>query len=260
MWTIAAEDIAVEAQNHAADRPEKAWTAAAEALVIREALLQKAAAIGLVAKPKTNGSDQKEAEADALIPSIAGSRSECARTPMRHPADAISSRINPVSNRQNCSMLLTILLQADKRDALAFARTRKEAAALLEAVLKKASPVRADGTRNVAIAHLPMRGGRLGQISAWSDHHHFLNRRYVRLIRGEISPEPVETPYGFHIIRLDHKAEGRIPEFEAAQPLVAEFLGDASWRRAVSQFISLVLGEAEITGVALKGATSPLVQ
>ena len=82
----------------------------------------------------------------------------------------------------------------------------------------------------------------------------------VTLTPGQIHPEPVETPYGFHIIRLDQATPGKIPDFEQARPLVEEFLRDSSWRRAVSQFVSLVIGDAKITGVALEGARSPLVQ
>jgi peptidyl-prolyl cis-trans isomerase C len=41
---------------------------------------------------------------------------------------------------------------------------------------------------------------------------------------------------------------------------IADYLQEASWRRAVSQYIKLLAGAASIEGVAFEAAETPLVQ
>lgn len=255
--TIPAQDIAAEAQNHSADRPEKAWEAAAEALVIREALLQKARAIGLSPQPAKDDSGRSEPDADALIRQLLESE-----VSVPEPDEDSSRRFfdNNQSRFRSSDLFEAshILLQADKRDALAYARARREAEALIEALKDKPGQFERMA-RDRSDCPSATDGGRLGQITQGQTTPLF--EAALKAIKpGDITTTPVETPYGFHIIRLEHVARGSVPDFDTARPLVDEFLRDASWRRAVSQFISLVLGEARITGVKLKGASSPLVQ
>jgi peptidyl-prolyl cis-trans isomerase C len=254
---IAAEDIASEAQNHASDRPEKAWAAAAEALVIREAMVQKARALGVVAQPMTDASGRTEAEDDALIRQLL----EMEISVPDPDAESAQRYFENNQSRFKSPDLYEashILLQADQRDALAYSRAKREAEALIAALQDKPAQFErmASDRSDCPSAR---EGGRLGQISAGQTTPLF-EAAMREMTPGEISAAPVETPYGLHIIRLDHLAPGAIPDFETARPLVEEFLRDASWRRAVAQFISLLVGEAKITGVDLKGATSPLVQ
>lgn len=254
---ITAKAIADEAQNHDADRPEKAWAAAAEALVIREALLQKARATGLTAQPHSDEAGRTETDDDALIRQLLETQ---VSTP---EPDEESCRRYFENNRKRFRTAdlyeaAHILLQADKRDALVFSRTRREAQILASELQKRPGQFEKMARERSDCASAN-EGGRLGQITAGQTTPLF-EAALADMAPGDITPEPVETPYGFHIIRLDEKADGAIPEFEAARPLIEEFLRDASWRRAVSQFISLVIGEAKITGVNLNGATSPLVQ
>jgi len=254
---ITAKAIADEAQNHSSDRPEKSWAAAAEALVIREVMLQKAHAIGLTPQPQTDDAGRIELDDDALIRQVLETQ---VSTP---EPDEESCRRYFENNRRRfrASDLYEaahILLQADKRDALAYSRARREAEVLVETLKDRPGQFERMARERSDCASAN-EGGRLGQISTGQTTPLF-EAALTAMSPGQISSEPVETPYGFHIIRLDHKVEGVIPEFDAARPLIEEFLRDASWRRAISQFISLVIGEAKITGVDLKGATSPLVQ
>ncbi len=254
---ISAKAIADEAQNHSSDRPEKSWAAAAEALVIREALLQKARAIGLSAQPQTDESGRRETDDDALIRQLLDTQ---VSTP---DPDEASCRRYFENNKQRFRTsdlfeVAHILLQADKRDALAYSRARREADILVETLRNKPGQFERMARERSDCASAN-EGGRLGQILIGQTTPLF-EAALREMSAGEISRKPVETPYGFHIIRLDQKIDGAIPDFDAARPLIEEFLRDASWRRAVSQFISLVIGDAKVTGVALKGATSPLVQ
>ena len=53
---------------------------------------------------------------------------------------------------------------------------------------------------------------------------------------GTISVEPVETPYGFHVIRLDRCIEGQPIPLAALESKISDYLADAVFHRAVSQF------------------------
>jgi len=80
------------------------------------------------------------------------------------------------------------------------------------------------------------------------------------LEEGQLSSVPVKTRYGIHVLRLDRRVAGRTLPFDLVETRIAGFLAEASWRRAVSQYIKILVGRAEINGIDLEGAQSPLVQ
>ena len=77
---------------------------------------------------------------------------------------------------------------------------------------------------------------------------------------GQICPVPVKTRFGYHVLRLDRRIEGRQLPFEVVGDKIAGYLREHVWRRAVSQYLQLLVGQAEIRGIELNGASSPLVQ
>tara|TARA_R110002073_G_scaffold3635_4_gene23955 strand:- start:9505 stop:10335 length:831 start_codon:yes stop_codon:yes gene_type:complete len=254
---IPAKAIAAETQHHPARRPEAAWQAAAEALVIREALLQAARARGIEAPAVADADPVKEVEEDAVIQAFVDREvktpdpdEESCRRYFTNNADKLRAPdlYEPVH----------ILLQASKDDPDSYERARQEAQTLVEHLQSRPDDFERIA-RDRSDCSSSTDGGRLGQVTRGQTTPAF-ETAMMKLRQGEITREAVETPYGFHIIRLDQLVRGQVPEFELARPLVEEFLRDASWRRAVAQFVSLVVGEAKISGVELHGATSPLVQ
>jgi len=71
---------------------------------------------------------------------------------------------------------------------------------------------------------------------------------------GELSAEPVATRYGFHIIRLDRKHEGRMLPYEAVAERIADYLRESVRRRADAQYIARLVSAARIEGVEMAGA------
>jgi peptidyl-prolyl cis-trans isomerase C len=65
--TIPRDAIAREAQHHPAPKPVAAWKSAAQALIIRELLLQRALAIGILPAPSCDSRGRRETEEEALI-------------------------------------------------------------------------------------------------------------------------------------------------------------------------------------------------
>jgi len=254
---ITPEAVAAEAQHHPSTRPEAAWKAAAEALVIKEALLQSARHHNVEIGAGKSEDGVETTEEDQLIESYLDSK---VTTP--EPSEEESRRYYENNRAKLRSPDIFepshILLQADPEDEPAFNRARNEAEALIEHLQRRPGKFermardRSDCTSSTE-------GGHLGQVSTGQTTPAF-ESAMRNLKPGQLSDRPVETPYGFHVLRLDQYQAGSIPDFEQARPLVEEFLRDASWRRAVAQFVSLVVGEAKIEGVELSGATTPLVQ
>jgi len=60
--------------------------------------------------------------------------------------------------------------------------------------------------------------------------------------------------------RFDKMAANGVAAFEEVREAIAAYLEEAAWRRAVAQYIALLAGRAEIRGVRLDGASTPLVQ
>jgi peptidyl-prolyl cis-trans isomerase C len=70
----------------------------------------------------------------------------------------------------------------------------------------------------------------------------------------------VETKYGFHVVRLDNRAEGRQLPFELVHERISQFLTEAVERRAIAQYVAILVGRAKITGVKLQGSSSRLLK
>jgi peptidyl-prolyl cis-trans isomerase C len=68
------------------------------------------------------------------------------------------------------------------------------------------------------------------------------------------------TRYGVHVLRLDRKVAGTLLPFDQVRARIAHYLEERSWRRAVSQYLSLLARHARIEGVDLPGAMSPLLR
>jgi peptidyl-prolyl cis-trans isomerase C len=68
---------------------------------------------------------------------------------------------------------------------------------------------------------------------------------------GEMTTLPVETRYGFHIIRLERKIAGEELPFEIVREKIAGYLGERAHRTAVAQYIARLAARANIEGVAL---------
>lgn len=77
---------------------------------------------------------------------------------------------------------------------------------------------------------------------------------------GETSRTPVETRYGFHVIRLQRRVEGADLPYEAVRDRISAYLADAVERRALAQYVAILAGRADIVGVDFGAVKSPLVQ
>ena len=70
----------------------------------------------------------------------------------------------------------------------------------------------------------------------------------------------VRTRFGFHIVAIDKVVLGERLPFEIVRERVAERLRSGVEERALRQYVSLLAGAADIEGVDLDAAASPLLQ
>jgi peptidyl-prolyl cis-trans isomerase C len=254
--TIARDAIARETQNHPATRPIEAWQAAARALVVRELLLQEARRLEVAAEPATDDEGRRETEDEARIRALIERE---VRTPK--PDEASCQRYYAQNQRRFRSPAIAdaahILLPIGRGSA-----DRGEAARLAAELLAvlAANPAAFAGLAKLHSA-CPSRevGGSLGQIGPGQTVPEF-EAALAAMVPGAIHPQPVESRYGLHIVRLDRRMEGRLLPFEHARPLIAAYLAEHVQRTAQRQYLSLLAGRATITGVTLDAAPSPLVQ
>jgi len=102
-------------------------------------------------------------------------------------------------------------------------------------------------------------GGSLGQIGLAQTVPEF-EQAMIAMQEGETSAQPVESRFGFHVIHLHKKVEGRPLEYHQVRDQIASYLRDSVRHQAMSQYLSLLIGRANIQGLELLGADSPLVQ
>jgi len=75
-----------------------------------------------------------------------------------------------------------------------------------------------------------------------------------------VHPRLVHTRFGLHIIEVLGRKKGHLPEFEQVREQIASRLALQSRSTALRQYMQLLVGQAQIEGVELEGADSPLVQ
>jgi peptidyl-prolyl cis-trans isomerase C len=253
---IPREVIAQEVQNHPAEKPLLAWQAAARALVVRELLLQEARRLGIDAVPLRDPGGRTETAEEAAMRALVEQE---VVTPV--PDEAACLRFYQ-QNRQRFRSgdlfeAAHILIAAPHGDVAARTKARGTAEAILAAV--KADPALfAEFARSHSDCKTSAQeGGHLGQLSRGQTVAEF-EAALQRMRPGEIAL--AETRYGFHVVRLDHHAPGEMLPFEFAHPRIADYLATSVQHRALAQYVSILAGRAEITGITLAAAPSPLVQ
>ena len=75
-----------------------------------------------------------------------------------------------------------------------------------------------------------------------------------------VHPRLFHTRFGFHIIDVVERRPGMQPTYEDVRERISALLTMQSRARALHQYMSLLVGEADVEGIALEGADSPLVQ
>ena len=243
--------IAREVQHHPARNPAESLKAAARALVVRELLLQEAHRLEIVGEPLDDGEGRCETAEEASVRALvdrevqtpSADRAACRRYYEKNLRQFRSADIYEAAH---------ILFGASKSNTDAYAQGRAAAEAAL-ALLRDHPERFAELAAANSACSSASQGGNLGQITADQTTPEFEQALFA-LEPGSITRDPVATRYGFHIIRLDRKHQGRELPFELMADRIAEYLQESVQRRALAQYIGRLATAAKIEGVDLAGA------
>lgn len=137
-------------------------------------------------------------------------------------------------------------------------------AALLELTRQDAGPGRFEELAQT-LSNCPSgaRGGDLGWISPEDCAPELANELFH--LRDSawgmgVHPRLVHSRHGLHIVEVLGRRNGTLPPFEAIADCIADELALQARAIAWRQYMQILVGEAELRGIELDGAGSPLVQ
>lgn len=221
-----------------------------ELAAIRELLRQRAVAAGLLAAETVDDFDISTAIEHLLDQEVkvpAPTEAECRRYYDTHQDEF---------RRGDLVFLRHILFQMAPGVLVNHLR------ALAERTLAelRESPDRfAERAREMSNCPSSLFGGNLGQVGRGDTVPEFEAALFAGSATG-ILPDLVKTRYGFHIVAIDHRIEGDVIPFAAVGTQISEQLTVSVQQRAMTQYVAILAGQAEIDGVDLVAAASPLVQ
>ena len=221
-----------------------------EVAAVRELLRQRAVALGFLA-PEVIDDDEIGAaierllSAEVVVPSP--TEAECQRYYNTHLKEFWSGDL--VHARH-------ILFQVTPSTSVPEIRGRAERT--LSELLAEPDTFAAVA-RELSNCKSGQQGGNLGQIVRGDTVPEF-KQAIFRLGANGILRHLVKTRHGFHIVAVDRSIPGERLSFEAVRERISERLKGGVEERALRQYVSILAGQAEIVGVELAGADTPLVQ
>jgi len=244
--------IAREVQYHPASKPIAAWQAAARALVVRELLLQEAHRLGIEPAPRKSDNGQRETEDEALIRRLIERE---VTTP--EPCDEDCRRYYEQNQHRFRSETIFeaahILFAAREDQAEDYALAERDAGVALTELRRQPNRF-GELARIHSACPSATQGGNLGQITSGQTTPEF-EQALSALTPGGISEAPVRTPYGLHVLRLDRRIDGTALPFDLVADRIADYLRENVMRRATAQYVARLVSKAQITGIALAGAS-----
>lgn len=238
--------ISREVQNHPAASPTAAWKAAALALVIREALSQEVSRLAVEAEPLADAEGRRETADEARMRALV-EREATAPEPTEEECRRYYERNLQRFRSPDLFEAAHILFAAKRDDPEAYDRARAQARNAI-AELQAAQDLFADLARARSACPSGKLGGNLGQIGRGQTTPAF-EKALSMMAPGTIGAEPVETPYGLHVIRLDRMIEGQVLPFDLVRERVATYLAEAVRHRAQAQYVARLLSQARIEGI-----------
>lgn len=249
---ISEHAIHAEMQYHPASSLEEARYQATRALVIKELLIQETQRLG-IAMPEGPDETPEEAKIRQLIEQ---------EVKIPEPDEAACRRFfethRPSFRSPDLFEVSHILIAADPADEEARTVAKDRAKEVIRVLA--GDPARfAELAAELSDCPSKHTGGSLGQISKGQTVPEF-EKVLFRMTEGGITHHPVESRYGFHVIYLRRRIDGIPLDFELVKERIADYLRESVRRRALSQYLQVLVGRAAIRGIELQGASSPLVQ
>jgi len=249
--SITPEAMAQELQYHPAESREEAVFLAARALVIRELLQQRITELG-VSLEIGAGENEEEAATRLLL-------EREVKVPQCDEESSLRYYENNRGRFHSAPLLAVrhILLECAPDDAEARELAQGQAEVLLQQ-LDEFPGSFAELAVKYSACPSKAQGGSLGQISKGQTVPE-LERQLFTLAPG-LASKPLESRYGWHVISVDQRIEGMPLPYEVVSTAIRTQLQQGVWQKALVQYLQTLIGAADIRGIHLQGADSPLVQ
>ena len=248
---IPPEAIAEEIQHHPAPDAETAWVEAARALAVRELLLQEARRIGLAAEPATDEDGRTEVEEDAVIRALLEEEvvpAEPGEIECRRYYEANLERFRTPELFEAAH----ILIEPEGTDEEAWAAAHERARAIAREIGDDAGAFAAAARAHSGCASA-QQDGSLGQIRR-GELVPEVQAGLEALAGGTTGREPIRSRFGWHILRLHRKIEGRTMTFEMVRDRIADMLEARSWSVEAARYVAELAARNRVEGVRIEGA------
>ena len=246
--SIPAERVLREMQYHPAENADEAMHKAAQTLVIDVLLRQRARERGLVsddsASVETIIDDLIALEVDIPVASV----HECELYFTNNPARFTTSPL--VAARH-------ILLAAAPDDFPAREAARQLAQQMIEQLVSEPGRFSALAAEYSRCESAKV-GGNLGQLGRGQTVPEF--ERHVFTAPVGLLKRPLETRYGVHVVHIDHSIPGKPLPFEFVKERIENYLNEKVRRKALAQYLQVLVAQADIQGCRFDVAGSPLMQ
>ncbi len=239
-----------EMQYHPADSQREAMVKAAESLIISELLRQRAKALGLVVAgddENTSNDDFLEALITYEVAIPTATLKECEHYFQQNQKRFTSSPILEVQH---------ILLAAEPSDDEGRILAKLDAEKTIISLLAGADF--GELARTLSACPSKSEDGDLGQISRGQTVPEF--ERQLLLGTVGLMAKPIETRYGFHVVKINRITRGNQLQFSHVQNNIASYLNEKVKRKAIAQYIQNLIADAEIEGYDFNVSNRPLVQ
>lgn len=246
---IAIDNDAIEREAMLFDGVEAPKDAARCALAARELLLQRARDAGFTAVGNGREAEDSLIERllDAEVATPVPTDAECRRFYDSRPDQYM------VGERVEASH---ILIAVTPGAPLARLRTRAES---LLKELRANAALFAERARELSNCPSGQQGGALGQFERGEMVPEFDKAVFGTTATG-VLPTLVHTRYGSHIVLIERRFPGRRLAFDQVRERIAASLSGQVQARALAQYVRVLAAGADVTGVDLDAATSPLLQ
>ena len=230
---------AQELQYHHAGDFESARQKAGQALVIRQLLINELETDLAGGEPINDEEEAIQALLEKNVSSQESSEEDCKRYFENNPDRFKSQPVLEVDH---------ILLAARQDDFSERDQVKQKALSIIEQL--KADPALFPALAGeFSICPSKKTGGSLGQIGKGQTVPEF-EKQIMRLPVG-LADAPIESRYGFHVVRLKKRIEGKPLEYDMVTEKIKSYLTQKALRLSIQYYIQSLVEKADIEGIQI---------
>lgn len=245
---IPPEAIAQEIQHHPAPSPADAWREAARALAVRELLLQEARRLDIEAEPEGDESGARETDEDAVVRALL----EEAVTPETPGATEARRYYEANADRFRTATIYEashILIEAEGESEKAWEEALQQARLIRQEVGNDPAAFAA-AARAYSKCASAQQDGSLGQVRR-GELVEEVHGAIEALAEGTTAKDPVRSRFGWHLIRLQRRIEGRELPFDMVKDRIIDMLEARSWSMGAVRYVASLAERGNVEGVVV---------